>query len=264
MSSAQPIVETQETVPALTPVEEALASQGSWLFRWRSYLPLPLLAAMLGWCYASAPADQDDWLQWGWETLCLAVGLVGVAIRVWVAGRVPVGTSGRNTAIGQVAQSLNTAGPYSLVRHPLYLGNFMLWMGPALFTRSVLWVLLVAALFWLCYERIMLVEERFLRARFGRAFDQWARTTPVLLPRLRQWRAPVLPFSWRTAIRREYSALFGLVGVLAALEMAEEAALPGGFALDPLWETILLISLPSYLALRLLKRHTRLLRVPGR
>lgn len=264
MSAVQPIVEPRDVVPALTPLEEALASQGCWLFRWRSYLPLPLLAGMLVWCYASAPVDHDDWLSWGWQTLCLLVGLVGVAIRVWVAGRVPVGTSGRNTAVGQVALSLNTTGPYSLVRHPLYIGNFMLWMGPALFTRSILWVMLVAAVFWLCYERIMVVEERFLRVRFGRAFDKWAGRTPVLPTRFGQWRRPDLPFSWRTAIRREYSALFGLLGTLAALEMAEEAAVPGAFALDPLWEVVLLIALPSYLALRLLKRHTRVLRVPGR
>lgn len=45
------IVASGDFMPALTPVEQALASQGSWLFRWRSYLPLPLLAGMLIWCY---------------------------------------------------------------------------------------------------------------------------------------------------------------------------------------------------------------------
>ena len=44
-------------------------------------------------------------------------------------GFTPRGTSGRNTKEGQVAESLNTLGMYSMCRHPLYLGNLLMWLG---------------------------------------------------------------------------------------------------------------------------------------
>ncbi|MGB8874133.1 MAG: hypothetical protein WCC75_12145, partial [Desulfobaccales bacterium] len=57
------------------------------------------------------------WSRWpAWGSVSLPWGLP------------PRGTSGRNTQ-GQVAETLNTTGIYSLVRNPLYLGNFLIWLG---------------------------------------------------------------------------------------------------------------------------------------
>jgi protein-S-isoprenylcysteine O-methyltransferase Ste14 len=103
--------------------------QGDWLFRWRSFLPLlfvpPLVVAVhdMHWPLGSHEAHQK------WEIVCLAVSLLGLAIRVLTVGCTPKNTSGRNTKDGQVAESLNTSGVYSVVRHPLYLGNFLIGVG---------------------------------------------------------------------------------------------------------------------------------------
>ena len=59
-------------------------------------------------------------------------------------GFAPRGTSGRNT-LGQVAEVLNTSGMYSVVRNPLYLGNFVIWLGLALFIK-VWWCILIVVL----------------------------------------------------------------------------------------------------------------------
>ena len=103
------------------------------------------------------------------------VALAGLGVRAYVAGHVPQGTSGRNTR-SQICEGLNTDGAYSMVRHPLYLGNFLIWLGVALVPRSAWLLLLVTAAFWIYYERIMYAEEEFLRNKFGERYLFWART----------------------------------------------------------------------------------------
>lgn len=252
-------------VPAeqATPLEGGLARQGQWLFRWRSYIPLPLLLMLGTWLFFHPPAVQDTLAHYGWELFCLAVGMLGLAMRAWVVGHAPRGTSGRNTR-EQEASTLNTTGAYSVVRHPLYVGNYFMWLSVALFTRSVFWVVLTTVYFWICYERIMIAEERFLFERFGEAFLEWASRTPALLPALGLWKPPRLPFSWRSAARREYSGMFGLVLALGLLEMAEEAGRTGNLALDRLWIGLLVGAGVVYLLLRTLKHRTDVLRVSGR
>ena len=92
--------------------------QGLSLFRWRSYWPLVGLALAV-WIVWLRPNPYPE-LAWP----ALALGLLGLLVRIATVGYTPKNTSGRNTAEGQVAESINTQGMYSLVRHPLYLGNF--------------------------------------------------------------------------------------------------------------------------------------------
>ena len=97
-------------------------------------------------------------------------------------GFVPKDTSQRNTGRPQAA-ALNTTGLYSLVRHPLYVGNYLMWLGVALFTGAWWAPVIVSLVFWLYYERIMFAEEEFLRRRFGGDYTAWASTVPAFLPR---------------------------------------------------------------------------------
>ena len=53
---------------------------------------------------------------------------MGFLFRAWAIGTTPAGTSGRNTK-EQVAEVLNSTGIYSIVRHPLYVGNYFMWIG---------------------------------------------------------------------------------------------------------------------------------------
>ena len=244
-------------------LREEFERSGNWLFRRRGYLPLvlliPILAAIRGYHYPAGMHDMDLY----WEMLCLAIGLLGLAIRVVTVGYTPAGTSGRNTA-GQVATTLNTGGMYSLVRHPLYLGNYLMWLAPALFPR-VWWApVLVTLVFWLYYERIMFAEEEFLRREFGKEYEDWAERTPPFFPHHLRWVQPKLPFSVRNALRREYSGLFGLTATFMVLEITSDFAATGKLEWDPVWLAIFGTSLVIYIALRTLKRQTRLLHVEGR
>jgi len=244
-------------------LREELERSGNWLFSRRSYLPIvmivPIVVALRGYHYPLGRHDMDL----AWEMVCLTIGLTGLAIRALTVGFTPAGTSGRNTE-GQVASSLNTRGMYSLVRHPLYLGNYLMWLGPALFPH-VWWVpVLLTLVFWLYYERIMFAEEEFLRRSFGAEYERWAAQTPAFIPNRLRWVRPNLPFSARNVLRREYSGFFGLIATFVVLEVVSDFAATGGFEWDEVWGWIFAASLVVYVVLRTLKRQTRVLHVKGR
>jgi protein-S-isoprenylcysteine O-methyltransferase Ste14 len=244
-------------------VVDHLERSGRLLFRWRGYLPVLVLAMGLVVESASplhaAHAVQARW----WDLACLLVSAAGLALRVAAVGCAPEGTSGRN-AREQRAFSLNSTGLYSVVRHPLYLGNFFMMLGVVLFARSPWLAGCFVLAFWLYYERIMAAEEAFLRERFGADFDAWSQATPAFLPRLSGWRPSALPFSLRNALRREYNGFFAVVLSMFLLDLARNRAEDGSLAADPRWRVMLAIGALVWLVLRLLKRHTDVLRVRGR
>ena len=168
-------------------LSESMTKQGKFLFRWRSYLPL--LAAPL---FVLALQDSEYIEQtYGefagnlWQAACILLSFCGLFIRALVAGYAPRGTSGRNTR-GQAAETLNTTGMYSIVRNPLYLGNFIIVLGILLFVQ-VWWLAFIAVLgFFFYYERIIFTEESFLGEKFGAAFLDWTKKTPIFFPRFKK------------------------------------------------------------------------------
>jgi len=244
-------------------IREHFVKSGNWLFRWRSFLPLAMIVlVLLGLNDFRYPSGNHS-LDLEWEIFCFAIGLAGLAVRALTVGCVTDGTSGRNTR-DQEARVLNTTGMYSVVRHPLYLGNYLMWLAVILLTRTWYVPTVMTLAFWLYYERIMFAEEAFLRERFGEEFSSWARRTPAILPAFKAWKSPSLPFSVRTVLRREYSGLFGLVVAFTVVEMMEDFAATGSIQIDRLWATVFGCTLVVYLLLRTLKRRTGLLNVEGR
>jgi len=242
---------------------QEMQSQGQWLFRWRSYLPLlflPLFVpALVGYQYPFGTHVADLI----WEGFCLTVGLFGVVIRCLVIGYAPVGTSGRNTK-SQIADTLNTKGMYSLVRNPLYLGNFFIWAVPILFLCT--WWLPVICLlaFILYYERIIVTEEAFLSQKFGDDYVQWTSRTPAFFPKHFRWQQPDLPFSWKHVVRREYHGLFGLIAVMTVLEFVSDFFVHRTIVIDSVWVAIFTVGAIFYLVVRFLVKYTGILHVEGR
>lgn len=245
-------------------LREELERSGNWLFRRRSYLPvlmiLPVVLAVNdfhGGRYAEAGMDR-------WGLACLGISLVGLGIRIVTVGYVPKGTSGRNTREGQAAESLNTTGMYSLVRHPLYLGNCISGLGISLYPQHWWLCVIFVLAFWLYYERIVFAEEEFLYRKFGRRWLEWAQQTPTFIPRFWGWKPPELPFSLRTVLRREYSGLLSVVGCFYGLELYSHAVAQHRLVVHPVWTTIFVATVVVYLTLRTLKKTTSLLAVEGR
>jgi len=245
-------------------LREEFERTGNWLFRWRGYLPLVLILPMLLGMHHPDYLRQDRSGQDVWALYCLAVTLVGLGIRAITVGFVPAGTSGRNTHDGQIAETLNTSGIYSLVRHPLYVGNFVMWLGVSMFCGIWWLTVLMALVFWIYYERIMFAEEEFLRRKFGEAYMAWAEVTPAFLPRLRGWKRPELRFSLRTVLRREHPAILATCLIFFLLEAYQRVVIRGEWRPNLLWTGIFVAGLVVSLTLRTLKRNTSLLAVDGR
>lgn len=236
---------------------------GNWLFRYRSFLPLLTIPVFLAGLNSFDYLGRSHFLMECWQILCFAVSLLGLAVRAMTVGFVPAGTSGRNTR-GQVAHALNSTGTYSLVRHPLYLGNYLILLGILLFFHSWWLALLVTCVFALYYERIMFAEEAYLRQRFGEAFEHWAATTPAIFPALRKWERPQLAFCWRTVLRREYTGLFLITSVYFVLDVVGDSLVEHRLVLDWRWVLVALFGLLAYATLRTLKKRTHWLFVAGR
>ena len=240
-----------------------LEEQGGWLFRHRSHLPLLLTPVFVAALLDPHFAQGDRALTWVWAVICLLIAFAGLGVRAATVAFVPARTSGRNTA-NQLAAQLNTTGMYSIVRHPLYVGNAIITAGATLFFRSWWLFAIVLLAFSLYYERIMLCEEAFLRQRFGQTFEAWTARVPAIIPDIRLWQAPALSFSWRTMIRREYHGVVGILAAFAGFQCLGELAVQRRLVLDPMSVSYAVVATLVFVVCRLLKKHTTVLRAQGR
>ncbi len=244
------------------PLREELASNGAWLFRNRSYLPLLALGLVLiqlpGFSYFGGSHEA----QLRWSGICLAVGLAGLIIRIHVGGYAPQGTSQRGTRAPNASQ-VSTTGFYSVVRHPLYLANVVMYLAIVMYAHHWWLVAVVALASWIYYERIMLAEEEMLRGKFGPDWLAWASRTPAFLPRLSGWRAPERPFSVRHALRREYAGGFAIIASFTVLEIAADLMVTGRLQIDRVWGALFALGLAFFLVLRHLTKNTHILDFPA-
>jgi protein-S-isoprenylcysteine O-methyltransferase Ste14 len=232
---------------------DQLQTQGQWLFRWRSFLPLILapliLVALLQRCEHFTSVTIERLM----ELMCLAVALLGLVIRVMTVGFVPKGTTGRGTK-SMRAETINMTGMYSIVRHTVYVGNCIIFLAFLLLVGQW-WLTVVGSLvYWLYYERIMIAEESFLYDTHGETYQEWAARTPAILPRLRNWVSPRMPFSWRSVLRREYTTFFLIVLLFTATDMAEEVILHKVITIDPMWTALFGIAAVVYFGCRSAKK----------
>lgn len=246
-------------------LRETNEAQGNWLFRHRGTLPLLILPLLLlaVWAVERNESSILERMEVWYQSIGFAIALFGLALRVYTVGTVPRGTSGRNTA-GQEASVLNTTGVYSIVRHPLYVGNFLIMLGCMVFTGSWWLPLVVSFFFWAYYERIAFAEEEYLRLKFSDQFTSWSAQTPAFFPRFTRWQSPSLPFSGRTALRREYGGLLTILAFCAGSEVIGDLAFDPTPQLEYFWAVILAIGIAQALVLRWIKRKTALLNVQGR
>jgi protein-S-isoprenylcysteine O-methyltransferase Ste14 len=193
---------------ALSPTEQSASARlGAVFFRNRSWLPVPfVLVALL----VPAHATRRDWLV---GALLIALG---EAIRL--SGVAAAGTVTRRRS--RDVQRLVTYGIFAWVRNPLYVGNFLIWMGFVAIS-GVLWFLPVAAfLFAIEYTLIVAYEEGVLESIFGAEYLAYRGRVPRWIPRPPQAPAPGV-HEWAEAWRSEIST-FAQYAVLVVLFVVKE------------------------------------------
>ncbi len=248
-------------------LKEELQQQGNTLFKYRGILPLIII--LPAWALAihhdmEAVAPAGSFWETAYPFVCLLVTLLGLFIRIYTVGHTPANTSGRNTE-EQVADVVNTTGIYSIVRHPLYVGNFLMWLGVAMLTYHFWFVAVFVLLYWIYYERIMFAEEQFLTAKFHEKYLQWAAKTPAFLPDLRLWQPPALPFSYKKVLKKEKnSVLYIFIVFFLFITVPHLLQQSGLVPADWFWVTGLVLSIVFYFLIKMLRSRTSLLDEQGR
>lgn len=226
-----------------------LTNQGNWLFKRRSYIPLLLLIPGLIIYFTRPSSDvRIEWIGFG-------ITIIGVIIRMIAVGFSAKNTSGRNTH-GQVADSLNTKGIYSIVRHPLYLGNYFMWLGIAIFTQHVWFILAFTLAYWIYYERIMYAEEEFISSKFEQSYTAWSASTPAFIPNPTLWQSEDSELKWSKLIVQEKSTilnLFLVINILVWGRLLLHRQIPDSN--EFFWLIMLLSCLTSYIIIKVLQKR---------
>jgi protein-S-isoprenylcysteine O-methyltransferase Ste14 len=239
---------------------DEIPHSGDALFRWRGQLPLLMLPLfLLGLVDARLPADLP-WSVKAWQVVSLLIALAGLAVRVVSVGTAPAGTSERSTTNPR-ASMLRTTGVYSLVRHPLYVGNTLTALGFSCFPTVWYLPLIVLLLGILYHERIAAREEVFLEGRFGDAFRDWAARVPAMIPRLSGYVPSATPFIWRRILGREFHGLMVIGSVLFVLDLVRSALATGRLVFDPFWTALFAATAVVFVVCSILKKHTTVLKV---
>ncbi len=189
-------------------IRDRVIAWGGWLFRLRSWTPIPLIAVLL----LCGLDESPDLYTWPPGLLFI---LMGEGLRLWGVSVVGKESRTRGSGTGRLV----THGPYAFVRNPLYVGNLLLTLGATCLSELLWMIPIVVILYLVQYIPIVLWEEQNLTRYFGPAYDAYCRRVPRWIPKLsRHWRGPL---QWRAAFRSERSTLTTLA-VLLALMLAKE------------------------------------------
>jgi protein-S-isoprenylcysteine O-methyltransferase Ste14 len=135
------------------------------------YIPLPGLMANV------LPASH-------WRLWCsLGAELTTLGALLMVRARIYLGRNWSAVAAVKADHELVTGGPYRWVRHPIYSGLALAFIGTAIAIGQWRGVLAVA-LALIAFGHRILVEERFMRQQFGTSYDTYAQRVRALVPGL--------------------------------------------------------------------------------
>jgi protein-S-isoprenylcysteine O-methyltransferase Ste14 len=110
------------------------------------------------------------------------VTVLGMLFSIWA--RVTLGRNWSGTVVLKEGQELISAGPYALVRHPIYTGLLIALAGTALYDGRVR-ALVGLALFAIGFTLKARAEEALLEGEFGDEYRSYRASTPMLIPSLR-------------------------------------------------------------------------------
>lgn len=236
-------------------LDQSIEKQGNFLFKYRGQFPVFLFILSIPFIYFSS-VDNDYS-----NTYIIASVLftfLGFLIRFYTIATTPKNTSGRNTN-KQIAETLNTTGIYSVIRHPLYLGNYLIWLGISLYTFNLYFLIFMSWFFWLFYKRIMFAEEFFLESKFGEKYLLWSKNVNSFFPKKLNFIKSNLHFSVKSILRREYSSMLSALIGYIFIDIIRNYFVSSTIYLSPKLLVIGSILLFIILILRSLKHYTNFL-----
>ncbi len=222
---------------------------GNFLFKHRTFTPVPLILLVL---VLFRPLDMGTYNLWvSLGGLLLALG--GQMIRVLAVGYSFPGTSGRETYLR--ADSLNTTGIYSLVRNPLYIGNFFIFCGVVTVFSNGFALLMFALFSVVQYHFIIRAEETFLNNRYGQEYHAYLQRVRRIFPAFSGYQANRNPFSLKKVIFKEKDSLFNLLIMILLLLVYKEKVFTGAVTHTLFYSTAAGVLTAIYILVKVLKKR---------
>jgi protein-S-isoprenylcysteine O-methyltransferase Ste14 len=183
---------------------------GDFIFRHRDTLPVPFISIAVAVLIFTTPTFTDSSARSMLFILGALIVLSGEAVRVWAVGY--SGSTTRSRSL--IADRLVREGPYSIVRNPLYVGNFLIALGFSIMANAVTVIPLVIIYFAAEYYPVVLREEYFLLEKFGDDYRQYLSDVPRFFPKnLKIKKTAYNP----SALKGEMWTMLGIVLMLAVM-----------------------------------------------
>ena len=161
------VKETEREEPASSRITRLVLIICAFALLWLPRVPLSLLNERflpLGiWCF--------------WSGAAITAG--GLLFSVWA--RRHLGKNWSQAVTLKEDHELITTGPYALVRHPIYTGLLLGFIGCAV-ARGEWRGLVAVALVFVALWRKLRLEEKWMRVQFGASYETYSRRVAALVP----------------------------------------------------------------------------------
>jgi len=115
---------------------------------------------------------------------------------------------------GNKTKNLITAGPFSMVRNPLYFFSLIMLIGFSLALKAIYLPLALLLIFVLFHVPTIANEERKLRKNHGDKFESYMKSTPRLIPNIFKYNRPSSEEKVLVKISRINGVLIEVIGYL--------------------------------------------------
>jgi len=175
---------------------------GAFIFRNRSYMPLPVLLLGVFW-YSYSPTELN-----------IVLGIIFVVLgelgRIWCVSYAGGITRTRTGDLNQ----LITSGPFSLVRNPIYISNIIMYSASAFLLGVPMLVPFAIIYFILEYTFIIAYEEGLLIKTFGEEYVQYTDKVNRWLPRFTPYTGRNVHYPLvKEALKAERSTFTSIIGI---------------------------------------------------
>ena len=111
----------------------------------------------------------------GTVAIGFAMAVAGQVFRIYAAGFI------------HKNKQLASTGPYALVRHPLYLGNFLILIGFTLSSGNLYVAIGVIVFFLVWYPAAIAYEDSKLEGIFEEEWREWSKSIRAIIPGRFSW-----------------------------------------------------------------------------
>ncbi|MFI3331030.1 MAG: methyltransferase [Rikenellaceae bacterium] len=172
--------------------------------------------------------------------ISVSIALLSIIIR-WLSMR---------TDAERMPELIKAKGIYSVVRHPMYISNFLMVFALSLYL-GILWYLVFVTFFSvLITERIVFQKENCQHNKYGEDFKTWCKTTGALFPRMLNWQSAENSRTWLYTAKNIASFVLASATIFFVISFIKHRIIELTFGVAIGWIVALVIVLIAYVFIK--------------